>query len=45
MNHGIDLRTEGIHYLSDVEDGVIKPPPDLEKDVGNVDEARADEAL
>jgi len=45
VNPGVDLCVEGIHHLSDVEDGVIKPPPDFEEDVGHVDEARPDEAL
>ena len=44
-NPGIDLCFEGIHHLSDVEDDVIKPPPDFEEDVGHVDEARPDEVL
>jgi len=45
LNPGINLCVEGIHHLYDIEDGVIKPPPDFEEDVGNVDEARPDEAL
>jgi uncharacterized phage infection (PIP) family protein YhgE len=45
VNSGIDLSIEGIHHLSDVEDGVIKHPPDLEEDTGHVDEAQIDEAL
>jgi hypothetical protein len=45
VNPGVDLCVEGIHHLSDVEDGVIKPPPDLEEDMGHVDEAQVDEAL
>jgi len=45
VNPRIDLCVEGIHLLSDVEDGVIKPPPDFEEDVGHVDEARPDEVL
>ena len=45
VNPGIDLYVEGIHHLYDVEDGVIKPPPDFEESVGHVDEARPDEAL
>jgi len=45
VNSRIDLCVEGIHQLYDVEDGVIKPPPDFEEDVGHVDEARPDEAL
>ena len=40
VNPGVDLCVERIHHLSDVEDGVIKPPPDFEEDVGHVDEAR-----
>ena len=42
---GVDLSVEGIHPLSDVKDGVITPPPDLEKDIGHDDEAQAIEAL
>jgi len=45
LNPGIDLCIEGIHHLSVVEDGVIKPPLDFEEDVGHVDETRPDEAL
>jgi len=45
VNPGIDLCVEGIHHLSDVEDGVMKPLPDLEEDMGHVDEARPKEAL
>jgi len=45
VNPDVDLFVEGIHHLSDVEDGVIKPPPDLEEDVGHVDEAQTNEAL
>lgn len=30
VNSSINLCVEGIHHLSDVEDGVIKPPPDFE---------------
>jgi len=44
-NSDIDLCVEGIHHLSDVEDGVIKPPLDFEEDIGHVDEAQANEAL
>jgi len=39
VNPRIDLCIEGIHYLSDVEDGVTKPPLDLEEDVGHVGES------
>jgi hypothetical protein len=42
VNPSVDLCVEGIHHLSDVEDSVIKPPPDLEEDMGHVDEAQAD---
>jgi len=45
VNPGINLCVEGIHHLSDVEDGVIKPPPGFEEDMGHVDEARPNEAL
>jgi len=45
VNPGIDLCVEGIHHIYDVEDGVIKPPPNFEEDVGHVGEARPDEAL
>jgi len=45
VNPGNDLSVEGIHHLSDVRDGVITPPPDLEEDMGHVDEAQADAAL
>jgi len=45
VNPNVDLSVEGIHHLSDVEDGVIKPPPDLEEDMGHVDEAQVDVAL
>ena len=45
VNPGVDLCVVGIHHLSDVEDGVIKPPQDFEEDVGHVDEARANVAL
>jgi hypothetical protein len=39
VNPGVDLCVEGIHHLSDVEDGMIKPPLDLEEDMGHVNEA------
>jgi hypothetical protein len=45
VNLGVNLCVEGIHHLSDVEDGVIKPPPDFEEDIGHIDDAQADEAL
>jgi len=45
VNPGVDLCVEGIHHLSDVKEGVIKPPPNFEEDVEHVDEAQADEAL
>ena len=45
VNSRIDLCVEGIHQLYDVEDGVIKPPPDFEEDVGHVNEVQPDEAL
>ena len=45
VNLGVDLCVEGIHHLSDVEDGVIKPPLDFKEDMGHVDEAQTDEAL
>jgi len=45
VNPDTDLCVEGIHQLNIVEDGVIKPPPTFEEDVGHVDEAHADEAL
>jgi hypothetical protein len=41
VNPGIKLVVEGIHPLSEVEDGVITPPLDLEEDNGHVDEAQA----
>ncbi|RHN74308.1 putative transposase (putative), gypsy type [Medicago truncatula] len=41
VNPDIDLNVEGIHPLSDVNDGVISPPPDPEEDNGHVDEAQA----
>ena len=37
VNPGVDLNVEGIHPLSDVKDGVITPPPDLEEDIRHVD--------
>jgi hypothetical protein len=45
VNPDIDLIVEGIHHLSDVKDGVIEPPPDLEEDGGHVDNTQANEAL
>jgi len=45
VNYRVDLCVEGIHHLSDVEDGVIKRPLDFEEDIRHVDEAQADEAL
>jgi len=45
LNPGVDLNNKGIHPLSDVKDGVITPPPDLEEDIGHVDEAQAGAAL
>ena len=45
VNPEVDLCVEGIDHLSDVEDGVIKPPLDFEEDVGHVCEARPNEAL
>ena len=44
-NSDIDLCVEGIHHLSDVEDGGIKPPRDFEEDMGHVHEAQLDDAL
>jgi hypothetical protein len=41
VNPGIELIVEGIHSFSEVEDGVITPPPELEEDNGHVDEAQA----
>jgi hypothetical protein len=41
VNPGIELNVEGIHPLSEVEDGVITPTPDPEEDSGYVDEAQA----
>ena len=29
VNPSVDLCVKGVYHLSDVEDGVIKPPPDL----------------
>jgi hypothetical protein len=45
VNPDVDLSVEGTHPLSDVKDGVIIPPPDLEEDNGNVDDAQATVAL
>jgi hypothetical protein len=45
VNPDVDLIVEGTHHLSDVRDGVIEPPPDLEEDEGHVDDAQANEAL
>ena len=45
VNPVVDLCVEGIHHLSDVEDGVTKPPSNFEEDMGHVDEAQADENL
>jgi hypothetical protein len=41
VNPGIELNVEAIHPLSEVEDGVITPPPDPEEEDGHVDEAQA----
>jgi hypothetical protein len=41
VNPAFELSVEGIHPLSEVKDGVITPPPDLEEDNGHVDEAQA----
>jgi hypothetical protein len=41
VNPGIELIVEGIHPLSEVEDGVITPPPDPEEDNGHADEDQA----
>lgn len=38
VNPNIDLCVEWIHHLSDVEDGVIKPPLDFEEDIRHVDD-------
>jgi len=45
VNPDVDLNVEGIHPLSNVKNGVITPPPDLEEDIGHVDEAQAGAAL
>ena len=45
VNPGVDLNVEGIHSLSGVKDAVITPPPDLEEDIGHVDEAQLGAAL
>jgi hypothetical protein len=45
VNPGIDLIVEGIHPLSEVQDGVISWPPAQEEDPGHVDEPGPDEAL
>jgi len=45
VNPGVDLCVEGIHHLNLVEDGVIKPPPAMDEDIGHVDDAHAEEAL
>ena len=45
VNPGVDLNVEGIHSLSGVKDAVITPPPDLEEDIGHVDEAQVGAAL
>jgi hypothetical protein len=45
VNPNVDLIVEGIHHLSDINDRVIEPPPDLEEDGGHVDNAQANEAL
>jgi len=45
VNRGVYLCVKGIYHLRGVEDGIIKPPLDLEEDVGHVDEAQTDEAL
>jgi hypothetical protein len=37
VNPGIELNVDGIHPLSEVEDGVITPPPDPEEDNGHVE--------
>jgi hypothetical protein len=41
VNPDIELNLEGIHPLSEVKDGVITPPPDLEENDGHVDDAQA----
>jgi len=47
VNPGVELCVEGLHHLSDVEDGVIKPPPVFEEgeEEGHVERARPDEGL
>jgi len=39
VNPDVNLSVEGIHHLSTIEDGEIKPPPDFEEDIRHVDEA------
>jgi hypothetical protein len=39
VNPDVDLIIEGTHHLSDVRDGVIEPPPDLEEDEGHIVDA------
>jgi hypothetical protein len=41
VNPGIKLNVDGIHPLSEVEDGVITPRLDLEEDNRHVEEAQA----
>jgi hypothetical protein len=45
VNPGIELNVEGIHPLSEVEDGVITPPPDPAEAMGVLMKPRPDEAL
>jgi hypothetical protein len=41
VNLGIELNVEGIHPLSEVKDGMITPPSDLEENDGHVDDPQA----
>jgi hypothetical protein len=41
VNPGIELNVEGIHPLSEVNDGMITPPPAPEEEDVHVDEAQA----
>jgi hypothetical protein len=41
VNPDIELNVEGIHPLSEVKDGVITTPLDLEENDGRVDDAQA----
>ena len=45
VNPGTNLCVEGIHHLNVVEDGVIKPPPNFEEDIGHFDDTQANESL